>query len=461
MSTQTINKSLLIKWAIVFGLTFACFLIPESGILTMNVKLFFAITVFGLALAAFEIVPTLMISLLMPALWMILEVAPASVVLSPWLTTTPLMIVGALFMAATLEDCGLLRRLAYYLMCKVKGSYMGLLFSITIVTVILNILTSGRGYLIMGPLAIGLCVSLNGMQKNLGAGLAAAVMVGGCTSHIYTYQASCWGILMQMAGKYVGPTDITPLSIMLHNWPMFFVSLIVIFIAGKMFKPEEELGEITYFQMKLQEMGKITRREKVNGLMLAIILVYIFGVGWHKLDVNLGFAIIPWIVYLPGLNGADANTIKKVNLDILFFATACMAVGTVASTLGIGVALAGVVSGLLNGSTSPFAIMGMVFIIVFILNFLMTPVAIFSLITDPILMMVTSMGYSPIPFTYAISACSEAIIFPYEYVPYLIVYGFGMMKMNDFIKYNIIRSIIVFAGILIVLVPYWMLIGLF
>lgn len=225
-------------------------------------------------MAAFEIVPTLMISLLMPALWMILKVAPASVVLSPWLTTTPLMVVGALFMAATLEDCGLLRRLAYYLMCKVKGSYMGLLFSITIVTVILNILTSGRGYLIMGPLAIGLCVSLNGMQKNLGAGLAAAVMVGGCTSHVYTYQASGWGVLMQMAGNYVGPTDITPLSIMMHNWPMFFVSLIVIFIAGKMFKPEEELGEITYFQMKLQEMGKITRREKVNGLMLAIILVY-------------------------------------------------------------------------------------------------------------------------------------------------------------------------------------------
>lgn len=461
MSTQTINKSLLIKWAIVFGLTFACFLIPESEILTMNVKIFFAITVFGLALAAFEIVPNLMISLLMPALWMILKVAPASVVLSPWLTTTPLMVVGALFMAATLEDCGLLRRLAYYLMCKVKGSYMGLLFSITIVTIILNILTSGRGYLIMGPLAVGLCVSLNGMQKNLGAGLAAAVMVGGCTSHVYTYQASGWGVLMQMAGNYVGPTDITPLSIMMHNWPMFFVSLIVIFIAGKMFKPEEGLGEITYFQMKLQEMGKITRREKVNGVMLAIILVYIFGVGWHKLDVNLGFAIIPWMVYLPGLNGADANTVKKVNLDIVFFVTACMAIGTVATSLGIGVALAGVVEGFLNGSTSPFAIMSIVFVIVFILNFLMTPLAIFSLITDPILMMVTSMGYSPIPFTYAISACSEAIIFPYEYVPYLIVYGFGMMKMNDFIKYNIVRSIIVFAGILIVLVPYWMLIGLF
>ncbi len=461
MSTQTVSKNYLIKWAIIIGLTLACFLIPEGGIITMNVKLFFAITVFGLALAAFEIVPTLMISLLMPALWMILKVAPANVVLSPWMTTTPLMIVGAFFMAASLEDCGLLRRLAYYLMCKVKGSYMGLLFSIMIVTVILNILTSGRGYLIMAPLAVGLCMSLDGMQKNLGAGLASAVMVGGCTSHVYTYQASGWGVLMQMAGNYVGPTDITPLSIMLHNWPMFFVSLVIIFIAGKMFKPENGLGEITYFQTKLDEMGSISRREKINGVMLAIVLVYIFGVGWHKLDVNLGFAIIPWMVYLPFLNGADANTVRKINLEVVFFVTACMAIGTVATSLGIGVALAGVVESFLNGSTSAFAIMSIVFAIVFILNFLMTPLAIFSLITDPILMMVTQMGYSPIPFTYAISACSEAIIFPYEYVPYLIVYGFGMIRMNDFIKYNIIRSILVFGGILFVLVPYWYLIGLF
>ena len=123
--------------------------------------------------------------------------------------------------------------------------------------------------------------------------------------------------------------------------------------------------------------------------------------------------------------------------------------------------MASLVERLLNGSTSAFAIVGIVFAIVFVLNFLMTPAAIFALITEPILIMVTAMGYSPIPFTYAINACSEAIIFPYEYVPYLIVYSFGMIKMNDFIKYNIIRSAIVFGWILFIMVPYWSLIGLF
>lgn len=202
--TTSLSRTQLIQWGICFLLALACLLIPESELITRNAKLFFLVTVFGLALAAFELVPTILISVMMPALWMILNVAPISVVLSSWTNTTPLMIVGAFFMAVSLEESGLLRRVAYYLMCKAKGSYLALLMSLFLVTVLLNVLTSGRGYLVTAPLAVGLCVTLGGMQKNLGAGLAAAVMVGGCTSHIYTYQASAWGVLMQMAGNYVG-----------------------------------------------------------------------------------------------------------------------------------------------------------------------------------------------------------------------------------------------------------------
>ena len=103
---------------------------------------------------------------------------------------------------------------------------------------------------------------------------------------------------------------------------------------------------------------------------------------------------------------------------------------------------------------------GSVFGAVFGLNFLMTPMAIFVLITEPMLSLGTAMGYSPIPILYAINACAEAIILPYEYVPYLIIYGFGMMTMKDFIKFSVLRSSIFFAGFLLLLVPYWLVMGL-
>ena len=463
MSTTTLgglSRAQAIKWAISILLTVLILVVPEQGLYTHQIKLFLAITVFGLALAAFEIVPMMFISVVMPSLWVLCGVAPAATVMSPWTGTTFLMIMGALFMAATLEDCGLLRRVAYFLMCRVRGNYFSLLASIMVVGVIINILTSGRGYLIMAPLAAGLCVSLGGMNKRLGAGLATAVMLGGCTSHAYTYQATAWAVLLRLGADYIGPTDITPLGIILHNWPLFFVSLLILYIVSKWYRPEEGLGEVTYFQEQLSAMGKVTRKEKANTIMLVLTLIYIFTINIHKLDINLGFALIPWIVYLPFVNGADENTMKKMNLPIIFFIAACMSIGTVAGSLGLGTAIADTCQQLLHGSTNPFAITGIIFFLVFGLNFLMTPMAIFALLIEPILLLVTTMGLSPIPFAYAVNACSEAILLPYEYVPYLIVYGFGMISMKDFIKVNILRSVLFFGGFLLILIPYWMLIGL-
>ena len=166
------------------------------------------------------------------------------------------------------------------------------------------------------------------------------------------------------------------------------------------------------------------------------------------------------MVYLPFLEGADSDTVKKMNMTTVFFIATCMSIGTVATSLGLGDAIAGLCKTLLGNSTSPFLLMGIIFAVVFFLNLLMTPMAIYALLIAPVCMLVVDLGFSAIPFAYAINACSEAILFPYEYTPYLILFSFGMMSMKDFIKFNTMRSIVFFIGYMIVLVPYWLLIGL-
>lgn len=456
----TMSKNQLIKWAASFILAALCLLIPETSLFTGQVKAFLAITVLCLAFAAFDVVPMITISILLPVLWILCQVTTVDVVMSSWLSTTPLMIVGAYFMAISMEQSGLLRRIAFYLMCKVKGSYFTLLMAVFLASVLINLFTSGRAYVIMIALALGLCLSLNGMQKNLGAGLTSAVIVGGCTSHMYTYQASAWAILSQAASDYVEPSAVNPLTIIMHNWPMFFISIGLVWLTSKMFKPEEGLGEFTWFQEQLTKLGPISRREKANIFMLVLVLLYTFTVNFHGLDLSYGFALIPWIVYLPFVEGADAETVKKLDLSVVFFAMSCMSIGTVATNLGFGTAIADLFKGLLNGSTNPLMISALIFIIVFVLNFLMTPLAIFALIAAPVLSMVVEMGFEPLGFLYAISSCSEAVLLPYEYVPYLVVFSFGLMRMMDFIKFNVLRSIVVLLGVVFILTPYWMLIGI-
>lgn len=458
---MVIKRTNTIKWLIAVIITAVFLLIPEQGIYTYHFKLFMAITVCSLSLIAFELVPDLLIAIVMPSLWIFFGVAPVSVVMKPWLDTTMLMICGAFFSAASLEDCGLLKRTAYFLMCQVKGSYFKLLLSIFVAGVIINIITAGQGYLIMAALATGLCISLGAMKTRVGAGIATAAILGTCTSHAYTYEAAAWAMIMGVGDKYIASTAVTPLSIILHCWPMFFVSLLILYIISKWYKPTESLGEIRYFKEKLSAMGKMSKREKSNLFVAAILLLYIFTVDIHGMDISLGFAIIPWLVYLPFLDGADVDTLKKMNVGVIFFVASCMAIGMVASSFGLGETIMTMFTTLLNGSTSPWTILTLLFSIVFGLNFLMTPAAIWSLLTEPMCMLATSIGLSPVPFVYAINLCSEAIILPYEYVPYLIIYSFGMMTPTDFLKTNILRSLIVLVGFLGIIIPYWMLIGLF
>lgn len=460
MDFNKMTKKDMMAWAITVILALACLIVPEQGIYTHEVKLFLAITVFCLSLAAFEVVPNMIVAMLLSGLYIASGCAPASVAMSPWVSTTSLLVIGALFMAATLQASGLLSRIAYRMMCWAKGNYFVLMIYILITSVVLNIMTSGYAYMIMGPLCLGLCISMDGVKKKLGAGIAAAVMIGGCTSHAYTYQVAAWAVILPMAEGYHLPGDVTPLSIILHCWPLFLVSVFLLFIISKWYKPDKPLGDITYFKEQLSKLGKITAKERNNAIMIVILLVYIFTVNIHGFSINMGFALIPWMVYLPFMKGADFDTLKMFSWEMVFFVMSCMSIGAVAMNVGIDKALANLFILLLGGNTSVVAIMGLVFGIVFGLNFLMTPMAIFALVTKPILELATGMGFSPLPFMYAINACSEAIILPYEYVPYLIVYSFGMISMKDFFKINVLRSVVILGSFLFILVPYWTLIGL-
>ena len=79
-----------------------------------------------------------------------------------------------------------------------------------------------------------------------------------------------------------------------------------------------------------------------------------------------------------------------------------MAIGTVASSLGFGTLINDVCVPLFEGTDNIFYIFGMVFLIVFVLNFLMTPLAIWALITEPVVQISIALNMDPRPFIYAL-----------------------------------------------------------
>lgn len=460
MTSTKMNRSKLIKWIVCIVLAVICLIIPEQGFYNHQVKFFMTITVFCLALSATEIVPDFAVAILLPALWIFFGVSDYQTVMSAWTSPTMLLTIGAFFMAASLESCGLLRRVTFYLMCKVKNNYFLLMLALMLVGVLVNIMTFGVGFVLVPAIALGLVASLDGLGKKFSAGIGAATLLGCATSHAYTYASANWGVINVMGADLLGDNRVTPLSVILHNWPLFFVSIGILFIAYLMYKPDQPLGEITYFEEQLKRMGKLTRKEKVNAIVLAILILYAFTVQWTGLPLEVGFALIPFLLFFPGISGADEKTIDKTNFKMLFFIASCMAIGTVATQLGLAEVLLNACLTVLNGNSNVMVIIAVIFGIVFLLNFLMTPMAIWSILTVPLLTMAVNLGLNPVPFAYTVNACAEAILFPYEYVPYLVIYGFGLMKFKDFLVFNLIRSVIILFAIVVIMTGYWSFIGL-
>ena len=76
------DRSTLIKWAIVVVFSLVFIFIPEQGFYTYNVKMFMCTTVFALGLVAFDLVGELVVGILLPSMYVVLNVAPVATVFS-------------------------------------------------------------------------------------------------------------------------------------------------------------------------------------------------------------------------------------------------------------------------------------------------------------------------------------------------------------------------------------------
>lgn len=458
-----LDKKNAIKWLITIIATVIVALIPAGGLYTEAMKLFMIITVFSLFVIAFEFLPAAVMVIFMPVLYVVTGCAPAAAVMSPWLGEIMLMLLGAFAFAAIMTDSGLLDRIAYVLMAKMNGSFTKLMFGIYFVGIVLTFATFGTGYMVLAPLAAGLCMSLGQMKTKFGAGIAMSVMLGTCTAKAFTYPITTYGIIAGAAGGLADATfqSMTFVGVLWHNCPMFVVTTLMVLMYAKWYKPDEEIQGGDYFNAKLAELGKTTQKEKNAAVALIIILIYMLSCALTGMNMNWGFMIVPWLCFMPipFLYCANQNTFKYMNWDMVFFVAGCMAIGTVASTLGFSQILATLMTTIFS-SGGLFTTFGAVFGIVFIMNFLMTPMAIWALLTAPLMQVAIDLGMNQLPFLYCLISCAEAIVLPYEYVPYLTVYAFGMISMGDFVKMNIVRCVLYLAGFLFILIPFWMLIGL-
>ena len=419
------------------------------------------VTLFAILLIAFDLVDSLIAAVVLFMGYSVTGICDAATVFSAWSNDVAWMIIGSLVFAAALNETGIMKRFAYALILKLGGSYIKMLWAIYFVGVIISLLTSVTGFPLLAAIAFAICKGLGyplGSKESNGVALAA--MAGAVCPFAWLYNPINAGVGDAVL-KLIDPSlSITWISYLQISWPWFIFDLLWMLLLTKVFfkstganvKPE-------FFKGELGKLGQVSDAEKKALALTVIIVLYMIVSSFTGWKTAYGFSLIAWAVFLPGINLANANTLKKVNFSVVFFTVACIAIGNVGNALGVGELINTLVNPVMAG-VSPTAFIGGIWGISAVSNFLLTPVAVSTALGVPLMQIGASLGVDPVATLFTIMMNTSNVFMPHENTAYLLFFAFGLMMMKDFIKYNAIRMVGHLVFMMAVIVPYWYLIGL-
>lgn len=460
---STMSKATKIKWLVTILTPIIICLIPTNDVFTFEIRTFLAITFCGILVLAFEFFDSIVPAVLIPVFYMAFNLAPAATIYSGWTTKTPMMVFGALLLAAILEKTGLMERIAYFCILKTGCSYRGVGWGLYIAGVISAIITSCNSWAVYAVITLGVIKSLNlGVSKQSAALIAiASTSVLGQYGWLYAPA----NVALFSGGLLAANPDIviTWVSAWVNNLPSIFVGFLFTFILLHVLVPKVEIDSREVFEEKYNSLGSIGRNEKITIIIFAAMLLYLVTNPLHGLAPEWAFLFVPWIFFLPGIEIANSETLKRMNYSLLFLIVAFLGIGNTASYLGVSQ----IVSDLLVPYLKPMTemalgsqlIAGVVWILGFLLNFILTPFAIYGAFTAPLAQIAADLGFNPLFLQYVLVAAGDSLIFPYESVGYLLFYSLGLCSMKEWMKLFGLKSLILFLWVVVISVPYWLFIG--
>lgn len=452
-----------IKWLFTIAVPLCIQFLPISGDFTLQMREFLVATTFVIFLAAFELLPNMLVGLLMPVAYILTGTVPAKAALGVWSGSLMIfMIIGGMIFANALDESGLLKRIVLWAGSKCKGSLLKLLLATTVAGLAIMTLTFMNGWLITLILCYSIvkALKLENTSEGILFMIVAQIVSTAALNWVYAPQTNAlWaeGVRMIVPG-FEMPWYILPV----YNFPYLIVQFILIMIFYKLYKPQKLLkGGEKFFNEEYAKLGPITPTEIKAIILTLLLFAYIFTYPLHGFDMNYAFIIVPILCFMPGIQIAtQEKSLNTVSFGFILFLAACMSIGVVGGMVGIGPVIGKHITPLLEGLPIPlFLFLCIIFGI--LMNILMTPVAMQAMFPGPLAAIALGLGvsYPLLPYI-AMNFANDMVFFPYENAFLLVMYGFGVMSMKEFMKFNVIKmgaTLVLFWPIVL---PFWYALGL-
>ncbi len=450
MSTKT-----KIGWLAAVILPAMILLVPESEALTLQIKLFLAVTLCAILIFALELMDNVIPALMLPLCYYALKLVPLTTAFQPWTTTIPWMCLGGFILTNIMLRTGLLKRVAYWCIVKTGGTYKGIIWGLIFFGIVFNLVKPGASFVAMSAFAYGLCTALGLGRSKAAAGIMIAASFATLVPGYFIYTPANVGMLLGI-GASVTDTAVTYFEFMKHNIVFIPFIFIMAWLLTKMFKPEKPIDGKAFFLEEQRKLGKMSKDELKTAIaMIALFLCMLTNI----VDIGFAFVVIPCLLFFPGINVGTKEDMIKINYGFLIFVTACMSIGSVATALGVGKMISAMVLPFMTNMNTT-GIIVVVYILGVGLNFLLTPLAAMATFGAPLTQLAVDLGINPIPMLYTFFYSLDQILLPYEHAQYLLFFSYGLFTMQDFMKAFGAKMVLNFVYLLCIAVPYWMFIGL-
>ncbi len=458
----SITKASFMRVGLAIGLPLSFFLIPITDAYTYELRIFFAITLFCMLCVAFEFFDTIIPAILLPTMYLLSGIAPSEVAFGAWTSNTIWMMLGAMILANALEECGLLARIAYWCVLKCGASYTGVLYGVFIAGTIINFITFCQAFIVMMVLGYGIIVALKLKASRESALLCFAIMLGGQGApSSFLYNPGFLALAEEGVRQVIPGFTAVWYEMLFYNGIIFFFFLSLLWGFSRVFKAKDVIleGGKEYFEKAYAELGPLSSKEKISIAVVVILMSYLFTVPWHGYPAAFGFMTLPYILFLPVLKVGTAKALSKTNFGIFFFMVSCLGIGTVGGELGFGNIISSSITPLLEGAPVLLSLLIMMTCGA-AANFFMTPYAMMAGLSYPFAQVGVDLGLNPMAAIMTLVASCDLILFPFQVAPYLLLYGYGMITMREFVSFNIIKILLTVAFFSCVMYPIWNFFGL-
>lgn len=438
------------------------YLILISETFTPQLRWFLDWTVWMIRCCVLGIMHIIVLGFLTPILWMLTGVASAGAVFSGWSAQIMQVIIEAFMLASALDNCGLLFRISTWVILKVGGTLTRTCWALFIIGFILCFITFSNAYVIMAPFTYGVAKSMKiKLPSKEGMAIMMSAILGVLSTRMFIYAPSVILMLEQGARAFFPEYTMMWYHYMLHNVPVALFLLFFMFLLTKIYKTNDYEGDIDLedFRASYEAMGPLSKSEKKAIVGLTILMIILLSGPFTGIPSTIPFLLIPILLYLPGISVGNEQAMKQnIDFAMLTFIAACIGIGNVGASLGIGDILVDNVAPMLQGQSTTVTLIGILLFGV-LANFMMTPTAMLVALSGPLAVIADTIHLPISMAMYTLAHATDLVFLPYEFVPYLIFFSFGFSSMGEFLKINSIRVALYFVFFAVIMIPFWHLLG--